>query len=112
MSREFELILVCGGQVALFDNSRVSDDDCVGLHKYHLRHGDDGSFVTLERLVCVNFGGTVLTSEPIDFDDADYIALDKDSCPDFLGVLCTVEQFKDDVWLRQALDEIGIQLIE
>lgn len=104
MNREFELILVCGG-VALFDNSRVSDDDCVGLHKYHLQYEGDGSGVC-------EFRGTVLTSEPIDFDDADYIALDKDSCPDFLGVLCTVEQFKDDVWLRQALDEIGIQLIE
>ena len=74
-------------KLALFSNDRMSDADMPeGLHCYHLRDSEDGRhFCSLEPFVLVNFGGSIITKEPIDFGDEKYIALDDDSTPNFLS---------------------------
>lgn len=55
--------------------------DIEGIHKYMLRHGDDGDFVTpvsIEKHVWVNYAGVIFTSEELDFGDRDYIPLNED----------------------------------
>ncbi len=61
---DFELIEVAG-QTALFTENRYVDETVpMGLHCYQLRHSDYGAnFISLERRVGVNFGGTVITKE-------------------------------------------------
>lgn len=53
-------------QDCLFTDKRIDKRTLPkGLHAYDIRHGDDGDPSTLEKNVCVNFYGTVVTSEPI-----------------------------------------------
>lgn len=82
------------GQMALFSNDRITQEDLPeGLYKYDLRHGDSGDFVAVEPRVIVNHAGTIITKEPIDFGDAGYISFDEDSSPNFLGESMTFGEY-------------------
>ena len=64
-------------KVFLFSESRKSATDVPkGFYCYECRTSDDQSFLaTLEPKVKVNFGGTLITDEPIDFGEKGYIDL-------------------------------------
>ena len=74
-------------QPALFANEKLTDADIPeGLFCYYLRNRDDGEgFATLEPKVSVNFGGTVITSEPIEIPEQGYIEFTDDNYPHFIG---------------------------
>ncbi len=83
---EYECIEVCGTP-ALFTDDRLTEADIPeGTYLYHLRMSDDGeNFITLERKVGVNHGGSVVTVQPIPLGKNGYIQLDDESYPNFLG---------------------------
>lgn len=83
---EFEVVLY-DGQPALFTNNRMTETDIPkGLFVYQLRHSDDGCrFSSIEPKVGVNFGGSIIFNEPLDFKGKDHIPLTDDTTPNFLG---------------------------
>lgn len=83
------------GKPALFTNARLTDADIPqGLYCYHLRHSDDGDrFCSVEPKVGVNYGGSVITKEPIDFGKQGYISFTEDTEPNFIGGEQTLGQF-------------------
>ena len=84
---DYQLIEV-DGKKALFSNSRLTEEDIPkGMYCYDLREKDDGSgFATIEPVVRVNHGGTIITKEPIKFGKEGYIKLTDETCPNFLPV--------------------------
>lgn len=64
-------------KVFLFSESRMSADEIPkGFYSYECRTSDDQSFLaTLEPNVKVNYGGTLITDEPIEFGEKGYIDL-------------------------------------
>ena len=90
----YELIEVLDKK-ALFTNERLTAEDVPdGLYCYHLREADNGDgFATIEPNVCVNHGGTVITTTPIDFGKDGYIVFDDDSSPNFLGDSITMQEY-------------------
>lgn len=93
---DFECIEICGTP-ALFTNERLTKESIPdGLHLYHLRHSDDASrFSSLEKFVMVNFGGCVITKEPIELGENDCITFCDDTEPNFLGEIGTIQEFID-----------------
>ncbi len=90
---EFEIVEI-EGKTALFTNERMTDADIPkGLHCYHLRHGDDGNFCTLEKSVAVNHAGSVIVKEPIDLGENGYISLNSGNAPNFTGETTIMENF-------------------
>lgn len=90
----YELIEVLDKK-AIFTNERLKAEDVPeGLYCYHLRETDNGNgFAAIEPKVCVNHGGTIITSSPIDFGKDGYIAFDDDSSPNFLGDSITMQEY-------------------
>ena len=90
---EFEIIEI-EEKTALFTNSRMTGADIPkGLHCYHLRHGDDGSFCALEKSVAVNHAGSVIVKEPIEFGENGCISLNNKNAPNFTGNTTLMEEF-------------------
>jgi len=90
---EFDMVEIME-QKALFTNERMTDTDVPkGLYCYHLRHGDNGDFCSIEKNVAVNHGGTIIVAEPLDLGNQKYLMLDDDSSPNFIGESCTMEEF-------------------
>lgn len=90
---EFETIEI-EGKTALFTNSRMTDADIPkGLHCYHLRHGDDGDFCTLEKNVTVNHTGSVIVREPMELGENGCISLNNENAPNFTGKTTLMEIF-------------------
>lgn len=84
---DYELIDI-EDQKALFTNEKLYTSTIPkGMYCYHLRHDDVGgaNFVALEKYVCVNHGGSIITKEPIDFGDKDFIKITEENYPNFLG---------------------------
>ena len=83
---EFEPVEIFG-RPALFTPERMTADEIPqGMYCYHLRETDTGDgFASIEHDVRVNFGGTLITREPLDFKGLDHIPLDDDTAPDFIG---------------------------
>ena len=98
---KFQLTSVCD-QPALFTSERLTAEDVPkGLYCYHLRESDtDGSFASIGHKVDVNFGGTIITGEPLDFRDKMYIPLDGKSSPHFFGG----EDLSFDQFMRGGFD--------
>ena len=96
----------------LFTNDRLSRDEIpIGLYAYELRMTDDDErFGALEPSVSVNFGGTVLTDQPIDFGEAGYLELTEDSDPAFQGYTRTMGQFLRDEWEEEEAETEGMTL--
>jgi hypothetical protein len=58
------------------DKSSIPD----GMYCYDLRHGDDDSFPSaVENSVAVNYYGTILTTEKLNFGTEDFLPIDCDS---------------------------------
>lgn len=90
---EFEIIEI-EGKTALFTNSRMIDADVPkGLYCYHLRHGDDGNFCTLEKNITVNHAGTVIVKEPIELGENGCISLNNENAPNFTGKTTFMDDF-------------------
>lgn len=84
---DYELIEI-EDQKALFTNEKLYTSTIPkGMYCYHLRHDDVGgvNFVALEKYVCVNHGGSIITKEPIDFGGKDFIKITEENYPNFLG---------------------------
>lgn len=90
---EFGIIEI-EGKTALFTNSRMIDADVPkGLHCYHLRHGDDGNFCTLEKNVTVNHAGSVIVREPMELGENGCISLNNENAPNFTGKTTLMDDF-------------------
>lgn len=90
---DFETIELLGHS-ALFTNERLTREDIPqGMYCYHLRHGNDGQFCTVEPRVNANHGGSVITKEPIDFGKEGYISFTEETSPNFTGESMTLEEF-------------------
>lgn len=101
------------GSKALFSNGRLMPEEIPeGLYAYDLRLSDDGSsFATVEPKVTINYGGTILMKEIIDFGENGYIELDDDSSPNFLSEEMTVKEFAEaEMDEGQGLQIGGMQL--
>lgn len=90
---EYELIELFG-QPALFTNNRIIDVDIPkGMYCYHIRHGDEGEFVSIEKRTEVNHAGSVVTREPIDLGEQGYISFTEETSPDFKGEIMSLYEF-------------------
>lgn len=90
---EYELIELFG-QPALFTNNRITDVDIPkGMYCYHIRHGDEGEFVSIEKRTEVNHAGSVVTREPIDLGEQGYISFTEETSPDFKGEIMSLYEF-------------------
>ena len=90
---EFEIIEI-EGKTALFTNNKMTDADVPkGLHCYHLRHGDDGNFFTLEKSAAVNHAGSVIVREPMELGENGCISLNNQNAPNFTGETTLMEDF-------------------
>ncbi|WP_455268604.1 LPD28 domain-containing protein [Ruminococcus sp.] len=90
---EYELIELFG-QPALFTNNRITDADIPkGMYCYHIRHGDEGEFVSKEKRTEVNHAGSVVTREPIDLGEQGYISFTEETSPDFKGEIMSLYEF-------------------
>jgi hypothetical protein len=69
-----------------------------GLHVYHLRDSDDGdAFATIEPKVAVNFGGSVIMKEELDFGASGYIDItSEENAPNFYGYEISVLDYMED----------------
>ena len=83
------------GIPALFTNARITDADIPkGMYCYHLRHGDEGYFCTIEKRVAVNHAGSVITKEPIDLGEKGYLSFTDDTSPNFIDNM-TLSEFME-----------------
>ena len=64
---------------------------------YHLRDSDNGdAFATLEPKVAVNFGGSVILKEELDFGSNDYIDIrSEENSPNFYGYEISVLDYME-----------------
>lgn len=93
-NESYQLIEIFGNP-ALFSNDRITPKDIPqGLYCYDLRHSDDGDrFCSVETKVTVNYGGSIITNEPLDLGESGYIPLDEDTEPNFTGEELTIGEF-------------------
>lgn len=102
---EFEVIEI-GGKTALFTNCRMTDADIPkGLHCYHLRHGDDGDFCSMEKSVTVNYAGTVIVKEQIELGVNGCISLNNGNAPNFTGNTTLMEEFFSEPCAEEEMSE-------
>lgn len=106
---EYEVIEVAG-KTGLFTNSRMTVDNIPkGLHCYHLRRSDDGErFASLENIVTINYGGSVITKESIDLGKKGYISLNEDTEPNFSGELTTIKEYFQDS--TELSEDMGMEM--
>lgn len=109
LDEKFELISVLN-KTALFTNERISDQDVPsGLYKYELREGDLTPFSSIEKKVIVNYGGTVLVKEPLDFGTSDFMTFNEETSPNFLGEEVTLEEYlRNDYDQTEGDQQIGV----
>lgn len=95
LDNDYELIELFD-KPALFTNARITDADVPkGMYCYHLRHGDEEYFSTIEKRVVVNHSGSVITKEPIDLGEQGYISFTEDTSPNFTGETMSLYQFRE-----------------
>lgn len=93
--KQWEVVKVLGRK-ALFANERIAAEDVPeGMYQYDLRDNGQGWFVSLEKSVKVNHGGTLLFTEEIELKAGEYIALGDGDSPNFLGYTMTVDEFRN-----------------
>lgn len=99
------------GQTALFTNARLNEEDIPqGLYLYHLRHGDDGNFCSIEPRVGANHAGSVITKEPIDFGTDNYLSFTDDTYPNFIGDDLTLGEYMSEEFDEEQSQNGGMQL--
>ena len=85
------------GIPALFTEERLGPRDYLpSLFRYDLRHGDDGVPETVEPYVVVNFAGTVLLRQSLDFHHRTYRSLHHGRDLNFTGRETTIEIFMEE----------------
>lgn len=93
--KQWEVVKVLGRK-ALFTNKRiVAEDVPEGMYRYDLRDNGQGWFVSLEKSVQVNHGGTLLLTEEIELKAGEFIAFGDGDSPQFLGYTMTVDKFQN-----------------
>lgn len=93
--KQWEVVKVLGHK-ALFANERIAAEDVPeGMYRYDLRDNGKGWFVSLEKSVKVNHGGTLLFIEEIELKAGEYIAFGDGDSPNFLGYTMTVDEFQN-----------------
>ncbi len=98
---------------ALFSNGRVMPEELpAGLYAYDLRMNDDQDrFVSIEKSVMVNHGGTLLFKEALDLGVSGRIALTFDTEPNFLGEELTPNEFlNEDIEESETQTQGGMSL--
>lgn len=97
------------GKPALYSGSRLTPEDIPqGLYRYDLRRSDDGqTFSAIEPTAAVNFGGTVITKEPLGFGAQGYIALIEGNEPVFSERAFTLAEYLRDEWEQEDTQQFG-----
>lgn len=108
---DYELIELFG-KPALFTNECLTLNDVpLGLNIYHIRMSDNDSvFAALEPEVRVNHGGSVITSENIDFGEEGYIEFTDETRPYFLSQGLSIDDYVTDNYtmdVAQAEEQSG-----
>ena len=86
------------------DNAGISKDETVYvLSLIHI------CFISIEPKVGVNYGGTVLMKEVLDFRESGYISFEEDTDPNFTGLSMTPQEFADEE-LEETQKFRGMQL--
>lgn len=108
---EYEVIEAAGVK-ALFTNERLTADNIPkGLYCYHLRESDNGDrFASIENIVTVYHGGSVITKEKIELGEKGYIPLNEDTEPNFLGETMGLEDF----WITSSeqSEDMGMEMTQ
>ena len=78
------------------------------MYCYHLRHGDDEYFSTIEKRVTVNHSGSVITKEPIDLGEQGYISFSEDTSPNFTGETMSLYEFRE--YESEQKEDMGMDL--
>ena len=103
--KEYQAVRIAG-KVALLSPDIVSRTDVPkGIFKYELRSGDEYEYATLEKHVAVDFSGTILSKEPIDFGDQDYIDLTKGNAFESLEGRLTMAEYMAEDPPTETVDE-------
>lgn len=90
---KYDLVEVFG-QKALYTNWRLSKGETPeGCYSYDIRAGDGSPFATLEPSVYVDYVGSLLVKQPIDFGEKGYIEFTEETSPNFIGEDMTVDEF-------------------
>ena len=107
----FDLIEI-QGQKGLYTNWRLTSGEIPdGCYCYDFRMDDGSPFGTLEPKVFVDFSGSVLVKEPIDFGEDGYITISDDDAPNFLGEDMTIEEFANtDFSKEETMDQNGMEM--
>ena len=92
--KSYRLIEILG-KPALFSNEHICPEDIPeGFFCYNLRVSDDGDwFAVAEPKVTVNYGGSIITNEPLDLGESGYTPFDEDTEPNFTGEELTIGEF-------------------
>ena len=78
------------------------------MYCYHMRHGDEGNFETIEKRVTVNHAGSVVTKEPIDLGEQGYISFTEDTSPKFTGETMSLYEFRE--YESEQKEDMGMDL--
>ena len=93
-SNTYDLVEVCG-EKAIFSNWRFAGNEIPeGHYRYDIRTDSEGNFCTIEPFVVVDYGGTVITKEPIGLGEEGYFVLNEDDTPNFLDEQITLKEFE------------------
>lgn len=107
---EYELIELFD-KPALFTNERITDADIPkGMYCYHIRHGDDGGFESLEKVVAINHAGSVVTKEPIDLSEKGFISFTEDTSPNFTGETMSLYDFREYDSGQSESEDMGMEM--
>lgn len=81
-------------QPCLFVNDRMTNADIPkGLFCYHVRMSEDGqNYATIEPVVKVNLGASLITNMPLDFEGKDHIELQSGDL-NFVGHQITMDEY-------------------
>lgn len=106
------IIEVCG-KVGLFIDIFLSNQNPFfkdfiedGYHIYYLRHADDSTDYpsTIEKQVVVNFWGTLIIKEELEFKETNYITLTNEEIESMMfAVFCGVEEENNEIF-----EELGV----
>lgn len=98
------------GKPALYVDERLKQEDIpYGLNLYHIRRSDDDyRFASLEPEVRVNHGGSVITTDNIDFGEKGYIEFTEETEPNFLGQIISIDDYvSENFTLEESEEQTG-----
>lgn len=95
------------GKPALYVDERLKPEDIpYGLSLYHIRRSDDDDrFAALEPEVRINHGGSVITTDNIDFGEEGYIEFTEETEPNFLGQIISIDDYVSENFTIEESEE-------